>query len=121
MASVRKPWKRFINRDKVQGGEGGERRSRSRSFAALFARLRRVEIVVTHIMQKSELSDEHLDKVLEMMLSSQEVDAPVASSRSEDERGEVFLPQEAAPDREIEEHDDVVVSDRGRKRRGFTE
>lgn len=73
-AGQTKRFTRAIARDKVQGGEGGERRRRSRSdsVAALMSRLRRLEVVVLATTMKLRLSTAELDRLLGAMLQLHE-------------------------------------------------
>ncbi len=96
MASVKKPWKRFINRDTVQGREGGDRRSRSRSFAALFSRLRRVEVILLHLSGRLKMQPEEVDNLLERVLELSEVVEPSVSGGGADQGDAVLLSYEDA-------------------------
>lgn len=99
-ASQRKPWKRFVKRATVQGGEGGDRQSRSRSdnVAALLGRLRRLELAVLDLAGVTKLTPEALDSMLQAMLDLSRIDAPTPSSGSEDPGDPVPIPHEGSVD-----------------------
>ncbi len=105
-ASQKKPWKRFIDRDKVQGGGGGKdrRSSRSNNVAALVGRLRRLEVVVLVLSMKMKLGPRALDNLLEEMLALADVEEP--RSGGPDERREVPVPHsgtvDGSPEREAD-------------------
>jgi len=105
-ASRRKPYTRRINRDKIAGGRGRERRSRSGSLAALIARLRRVERVTLHLSGVRNLTPEHLDNILRMMVDSDSVVEPKPSGDT-DRGEEVQVSHEGSLDWEAEGDDET--------------
>ena len=100
-ASQKKPWLRFVKKRSNMTGEGGGERSldRSGSFAALFSRLRRAEVVILHLTMKLTVRDTLLDKLLSDMLDLSSVDEP-SGSGSPDGGDEVPVPLQGSPDGE---------------------
>ncbi len=111
-ASQKKPWKKYLRRVKVEGGEGGERETRSRSdkIGALVGRLRRLEVamlMVNGFLPGARDSEGQLDRLLQAMLDLHE-DVPESQrSGGKDKGGTTVLPHEGTPFGEAEAEDDA--------------
>ncbi len=91
-ASKNKPWKKFISRDKVQGGGGGKVLRTFRGEAAYVGRLRRLETVVLVLTMKLKVPPKVLDGLLESMLHIVDVDGAKPGSGGEDAGDPLPLP-----------------------------
>ncbi len=101
-ASSIKGFTRSVSRDTLKGGEGRERRRRRPpATPALFARLRRVELAICAAVGKGDLD---LDAFVIQVLTLQS-DAQTQSSRRDDQRGTILVPQEGTPSGEPERED----------------
>ncbi len=101
-ASQKKPWRRFIKRDTLQGGgRGNKGKPLFRGEAAYVGRLRRLETVVLVLTMKLKIPPKVLDGLLENMLSIADVDEPTGSG-TEVQGNSVPLPHEGAPGGEAE-------------------
>jgi len=102
-ASQKKPWKKYIKRDIVQGGGRGKVPSTFRGEAAYVRRLRRLEVVVLTLSMKMKLSKTELDSLLQSMLDVVDaVESPSSRSGSEFQRNAVPLLQQGPADGETE-------------------
>ncbi len=98
-ASTMSGFTRTVKRDILKGGEGRVRRKRRPpDLGPLFARLRRVELAVCAAVGKGDLD---LDAFVIQVLTLRS-DAQTQSSRRDDQRGTILVPQEGAPPGEAE-------------------
>jgi len=111
-ASRRKSYAKGVSRDNIRGGRGRERRSRSGSFAALFKRLRRLELAVVAVCGKTRNFD--LDSFCEDVLQMKR-DAEETSGKRE--HTEVHVSAQS----ELSARKGVYNRDRGRRSEGYEE
>ena len=102
-ASKNKPWKKFIRRDKLQGGGRGKKgKPFFRGEAAYVKRLRRLEVVVLHLTAHLELSDILLASMLDDMLVMKDVVEPKPGSGDPDTRDAFSIPHSGPADGQVE-------------------
>ncbi len=102
-ASQKKPWKRFIRRDILQGGGRGKKgKPFFRGEAAYVKRLRRLEVVVLHLTAKLTLADSMLDVMLDDMLIMKNVVEPEPGSGSEDSGNPLPISHSGPPGGQVE-------------------
>lgn len=102
-ASQKKPWKRFIKRDMLQGGGRGKVTSVPfRGEAAYVKRLRRLEVVVLTLTMKLKLEPRALDRLLEDMLALADEQGAEPGSGSPDTRGAFPLSHSGPADGQAE-------------------
>lgn len=97
MPSAKKPWTRFIKRASVQGGEGGDRRRRSRQGYSpdLLKRLRRLELALVRLLAPERLTFD-LDSFISSVLQLK------TDAGGEDSGEAVPLPRKRSVDRQAE-------------------
>ena len=92
-----KSWTTTVKSDTLDGRpRGRERQRRSGSFAALFSRLRRLELVMLHTHGSIDISQGMVDNLLKIMHSTED------AGRRHDQRDEALLPQEGPLDGQAE-------------------
>ncbi len=102
-ASAKKPWKRFIKRDMLQGGGRGKKgKPFFRGEAAYVRRLRRLELVTLVTYGKLKLPAEVLDRMLGDMIEMKDVVEPKPGRGGEDGGDEVPIPHAGPADGEAE-------------------
>ncbi len=104
-ASQKKPWKKFIRRDTLQGGGSGKvGKPTFRGEAAYVRRLRRTEVIVLYLSGKLKMEIGAVDRLLEAMLELRDVEPakPSPESGTQVQGDAVPVPLEGSPVGETE-------------------
>lgn len=101
-ASAKKPWKRFIKYDTLQGGGRGKALKAFRGEAAYVKRLRRLELVILSLTMVLQIPKDLLDSLLQDMLRLRDVEEAKPGSGGEDDRDGLPVPHSGPPDGQSE-------------------